>query len=125
MQSFNATHERDPCLRIAKLFQNVARHVPTKTNLMSARLLSTALFILLLLLLYGLFFGEQNVFDLMEQQARLAQLTEETKVLRERNERIRIDVKDIKTRLGAIEGLARSELGLIKPGETFYQIVTE
>jgi len=92
---------------------------------MSARLLSSALFILLLLLLYGLLFGKQNVFDLMGQRARLAQLTEETKVLRERNERIRVDVNDIKTRLGAIEGLARSELGLIKPGETFYQIVTE
>ena len=92
---------------------------------MSARILSIALFILLLLLLYGLLFGKQNVLDLMGQRARLAQLTEETKVLRERNERIRIDVNDIKTRLGAIEGLARSELGLIKPGETFYQIVTE
>ena len=89
------------------------------------RLLTAALFILLLLLLYGLFFGTQNVFHLMGQQAKLAQLTEETKVLRERNEQIRIDVKDIKTRLGAIEGLARSELGLVKPGETFYQIVTE
>jgi len=89
------------------------------------RLLTATLFIFLLLLLYGLFFGKQNLFDLMEQQARLSQLTEETKVLRERNERIRIDVNDIKTRLGAIEGLARSELGLIKPGETFYQIVTE
>jgi len=92
---------------------------------MSARLLSTALFILLLLLLYGLLFGKLNVFDLMEQRARLAQLTEETKVLRERNEQIGADINDIKTRLGAIEGLARSELGLIKPGETFYQIVTE
>ena len=92
---------------------------------MSARLLSTALFILLLLLLYGLFFGKQNLFDLMGQQARLTQLTEETKVLRERNERLHADVNDIKTRPGAIEALARSELGLIKPGETFYQIVTE
>ena len=89
------------------------------------RILSAGLFILLLLLLYALLFGKQNVLDLMGQQAKLTQLTEETKVLRERNERIRIDVKDIKTRLGAIEGLARSELGLIKPGETFYQIVTE
>ena len=61
----------------------------------------------------------------MGQQAKLTQLTEETKVLRERNERIRIDVNDIKTRLGAIEGLARSELGLIKLGETFYQILTK
>ena len=92
---------------------------------MSTRLLTAGLFIFLLLLLYGLFFGKQNFFDLMGQQAKLTQLTEETKVLRERNERIRIDVNDIKTRLGAIEGLARSELGLIKPGETFYQIVTE
>ena len=89
------------------------------------RILSAGLFIFLLLLLYGLFFGKQNFFDLMGQQAKLTQLTEETKVLRERNERIRIDVNDIKTRLGAIEGLARSELGLIKPGETFYQILTE
>ena len=55
----------------------------------------------------------------------LTQLTEETKVLRERNEQLHADVNDIKTRPGAIEGLARSELGLIKPGETFYQIVTE
>ena len=92
---------------------------------MAARLLSVGLFILLSLLLYALLFGKQNVFHLIGKQARLTQLTEETKVLRERNERIRIDVNDIKTRLGAIEGLARSELGLIKPGETFYQIVTE
>tara|TARA_Y100000588_G_scaffold384212_1_gene475023 strand:+ start:241 stop:519 length:279 start_codon:yes stop_codon:yes gene_type:complete len=92
---------------------------------MASRLLSAALCILFLLLLYGLFFGKQNLFDLMAQKEKLVQLTEETKVLRERNERIRVDVNDIKTRLGAIEGLARSELGLIKPGETLYQIVTE
>ena len=92
---------------------------------MSTRLLTAGLFIFLLVLLYGLFFGKQNVFDIMGQQARLTQLTEETKVIRERNERLHADVNDIKTRPGAIEALARSELGLIKPGETFYQIVTE
>ena len=92
---------------------------------MASRVLSVALFILFLLLLYALFFGKQDLFDLVAQKEKLAQLTEETKALRERNERIRLDVNDIKTRLGAIEGLARSELGLIKPGETFYQIVTE
>ena len=92
---------------------------------MSARILSVGLFIFLSLLLYALLFGKQNVFHLMGQQARLTQLTEETKVLRERNEQLHADVNDIKTRPGAIEGLARSELGLIKPGETFYQIVTE
>ena len=92
---------------------------------MTNRILSAGLFILLLFLLYALLFGKQNVLDLMGQQAKLTQLTEETKVLRERNEQLHADVNDIKTRLGAIEGLARSELGLIKRGETFYQIVTE
>ena len=53
------------------------------------------------------------------------QLTEENRVLRERNERLHADVNHIKTRLSAIEGLARSEPGLIKPSETFYQVVTE
>ncbi|MEE1567325.1 MAG: septum formation initiator family protein [Arenicellales bacterium] len=30
----------------------------------------------------------------------------------------------MKNRLSAIEARARSELGLIKPGETYYQIVS-
>jgi cell division protein FtsB len=32
-------------------------------------------------------------------------------------------VQDLKTGKGAIEERARSELGLIKPGEKFYQVV--
>ena len=32
-------------------------------------------------------------------------------------------MQDLKEGRDAIEGRARSELGLVKPGETFYQIV--
>ena len=92
---------------------------------MPTRLLSVGLVILLLLLLYALLGGQRNVSHLFKQREKLAQLQEENRALRERNEELHADVNDIKTDLGAIDSKARSELGLIKPGETFYQIVTE
>jgi cell division protein FtsB len=43
--------------------------------------------------------------------------------LRHRNDRLHADVVDIKSRLSAIEAQARSELGFLKPGETYYQVI--
>ncbi len=43
--------------------------------------------------------------------------------LRQRNQALAADVDDLKRGEQAVEARARSELGLIKPGETFYQVV--
>ena len=43
--------------------------------------------------------------------------------LKHRNQALEADVKDLKHNGQAVEARARSELGLIKPGETFYQVV--
>ena len=43
--------------------------------------------------------------------------------LKERNRLLEIEVVDLKTGLEAIEERARSELGMIGEGETFYLIV--
>lgn len=40
-----------------------------------------------------------------------------------RNQALAADVKDLKHGEQAVEARARAELGLIKPGETFYQVV--
>jgi cell division protein FtsB len=45
--------------------------------------------------------------------------------LRKRNEALLQDVRDLKNGLDAVEEQARSELGMIKKGETFYLIVDE
>ncbi len=50
-----------------------------------------------------------------EQQARNAEL-------RERNEALDADVRDLKDGLEALEERARSELGMIREGEVFYQV---
>lgn len=49
----------------------------------------------------------------------------ENKKLSERNEALSAEVKDLKQGYEAIEERARSELGMIKKDETFYQIVDE
>jgi cell division protein FtsB len=63
------------------------------------------------------------VLDLFILDSTLNELTEQNKKLRMRNDRLHAEVIDIKSRLSAIEAHARSELGLIKPGETFFQII--
>lgn len=64
--------------------------------------------------------------------AELRQLREQTNLqkaendeLRLRNEEVRNDVHDLRVGLDAVEERARNELGLIKPGETFYRIVAK
>ena len=43
--------------------------------------------------------------------------------LRQRNQALAADVSDLKHGEQAVEARARAELGLIKQGETFYQVV--
>ena len=43
--------------------------------------------------------------------------------LRQRNDALAAEVQDLKSGEAAVEERARSELGMIKPGETFYRVV--
>ncbi len=45
--------------------------------------------------------------------------------MRERNENLAAEVKDLKQGMVAIEERARSELGMIREGEVFYQTLEE
>ena len=83
-----------------------------------------AVFVVMLILLqYALWGGKQNVIDLYRSNRQVDDVRNENHVFQSRNDQLHEDVIDIKNRLGAIESLARFNLGLIKPGETYYQIV--
>ena len=78
---------------------------------------------MLIFLQYAFWAGKQNVIDLYRLNRQVDDVRIENHELQDRNDRLHEDVIDIKSRLGAIESKARFDLGLIKPGETYYQIV--
>ena len=90
---------------------------------MSHKVLLGILMLLFVLLQYAIWAGKNSVLDVFALNSTLNELTEQNKKLRKRNDRLHAEVIDIKSRLSAIEAHARSELGLIKPGETFFQII--
>jgi cell division protein FtsB len=85
------------------------------------------LLVLLLALLawlqYRLWFGEGGERQVAALQAQVQQQARDNTGLKQRNEALAAEVEDLKSGEAAAEERARSELGMIKPGETFYRVV--
>ena len=88
------------------------------------RWIALILVVLLIALQLKLWLGEGGMRDLDALRARVAAQESENAQLKKRNEALSAEVQDLKHGQQAIEARARSELGLIKPGETFYQVVS-
>lgn len=85
---------------------------------------TTVLFVLLLVLLqYRLWFGNGSMLEVHHLKEQIAQVEQENENLKERNLSLAAEVLDLKQGQDAIEERARSEMGMIKYNETFYQIV--
>ena len=93
------------------------------TSLPYLRTLIFCLIGFVLALQYALWFGKSNVVDLFQLKRSVTELEKENLSLRKRNDRLHADVNEIKNRVEAIEARAREHLGLILPGETYFQIV--
>jgi cell division protein FtsB len=79
--------------------------------------------ILLAVLQYQLWYGRGGIGDLAElHSARDAQSLENRR-LQERNRALEAEVADLKSGLEAIEERARTEMGMIREDEVFYQII--
>ena len=87
------------------------------------RYIALILLVLLIALEIKLWAGEGGMRDVWRLQHRLAEQKAQNQALKQRNDKLAAEVHDLKNGTGAIEERARSELGLIKPGETFYQVV--
>jgi len=85
--------------------------------------LLTLLVILLVYLQYSLWFGDGSLQDVWRLHQDVEQQRQENAVLRERNEALEAEVLDLQQGLEAIEERAREDLGMIKKGETFYQVI--
>ena len=74
-------------------------------------------------LLWQLERGEGGRLQLAALQERVAAQETENAKLEQRNQALAADVAELKSGEAAVEDRARAELGMIKPGETFYRVV--
>ena len=82
-----------------------------------------ALIVLLLALQAKLWWGDGSWTEAKALQQKVAQQKVENARLQQRNDALSAEVEDLKSGESAIEDRARSELGMVKPGETFYRVV--
>ncbi len=78
---------------------------------------------LLMTLQFNLWQGQGSLLDVFRLQKTIAAEREGIQKLTARNQMLDADVQLLKTRPDAMEDRARSELGMIKNGETFCLVV--
>lgn len=89
------------------------------------RRLAIALFAAMLLSLqYRLWLSGDGVAGKRTQQIELGKLQAEVAKRRSRNATLEAEVVDLKNGGPAIESYARNTLGMVRPGETFYLVVS-
>jgi len=81
------------------------------------------LIFLLLILQFRLWMGDSSVGEVWRLQMAVDEQQQENARLRERNDALDAEVNDLKKGVDAIEERARSDLGMIKKDETFYQVI--
>ncbi|MDD2833244.1 MAG: cell division protein FtsB [Methylotenera sp.] len=86
----------------------------------------TLIFVILIALLqYPLWLGKGSWLRVWDLSRQLTQQQEKNEVLIMRNETLNAEVRDLKAGRAAIEERARSELGMIKQDEVFYQVIDQ
>ena len=87
------------------------------------RILLLLLLLLLAGLQYKLWWGDGGRAEVDALRTTVARQDKENAGLRRRNDDLAAEVADLKGGTAAVEERARSELGMIKPGETYYRVV--
>jgi len=72
---------------------------------------------------YRLWFGDGSITEINTYQTRLNELKIQVEEKKHRNEMFYAEVLDLRKGQEAVEERARDELGMIKEGETFIQVI--
>lgn len=89
------------------------------------RWVTLILLALILLLQYPLWLGKGGWFKVWDLGRQVEGQKKTNQQAQLRNAILDAEVRDLKQGTDAIEEHARSELGMIKPGEIFFQVVSE
>lgn len=72
---------------------------------------------------YPLWLGDGGLLALWKLRHEVATQKDENLQLKERNQALEAEVRDLKEGYEALEERARAELGMVRKGETFYQMI--
>ncbi len=86
------------------------------------RLLTIAALAITLLLQLTLWFGDGSLMHIHQLKKQIALQQDDLDTLKARNEILEAQVRSLKGGLESVEGLARSDLGMIRRGETFFLV---
>lgn len=75
------------------------------------------------LLQYRLWEGNGGIKEIKADQIRLAELKKQVAEKKDRNDALYAEVEDLRKGQEALEERAREELGMIREGETFFQVL--
>jgi cell division protein FtsB len=89
------------------------------------RWLGVVLLLVLLVLQYRLWVGDGSLAEVRALREEIDTQQMELAQLRSRNQTLEAEVFDLREGLDALEERARSELGMIKDGEMFLQVIEE
>jgi len=89
------------------------------------RILLVLLLVLVLLIQYQLWLSDDGMREVWRLNDAVQAQQNENLELEERNDTLEAEVSDLKEGLDAVEERARSELGMIRQDEVFYQLVLE
>jgi len=87
------------------------------------KIIALVLLVLLIWLQYKIWLQDGGIPEVIELQEEVEEVKTEVQKLRDRNMSLDAEVKDLKKGLDAIEERARSEMGMIKEGEVYYQVI--
>jgi cell division protein FtsB len=87
------------------------------------KIIAFVLLVLLIWLQYKIWLQDGGIPEVIQLQQEVEEVKTEVQKLQERNSSLDAEVKDLKKGLDAIEERARSEMGMIKEGEVYYQVI--
>ena len=74
---------------------------------------------------YRLWVGEGSFAHVNDLRSKVESRASENEARRRRNDILKAEIFDLKEGLSTVEEIARSELGLIKRGETFFLLIED
>ena len=89
------------------------------------KILVAVLILLLIGLQYKLWFGDGSLSEVVQLSRELEIQKRKLQELEQRNKILEAQVLDLQNGLDAFEEKARNDLGMIKQGETFIQLIPE